>query len=72
MDRVENEKVLKLLQMKLHFMKDMIKRKMRYAGNVLRDSSGLLHLIWFVSSTDIRRLCGRIEASGWTEKNMDE
>ena len=28
----------------LHFTKDMIKRKMEYAGHVLRGSSGLSHL----------------------------
>ena len=44
MDNVTNEKVLKLMQTKLHFMEDMLKRKMRYAGHVLRGYSGLSHL----------------------------
>ena len=32
------------MQTELHFMEDMIKRKMKYAGHVLRGSSGLSHL----------------------------
>lgn len=44
MDKITNEKVLKRMQTKLHFVEDMMKRKMRYAGHVLRGSSGLSHL----------------------------
>ena len=33
-----------LLHTELHFTRDMIKRKMEYAGHVLRGSSGLSHL----------------------------
>ena len=40
----ENENVLRRLQTKYHFVKDMMKRKMKYAGHVLRGSSGLSHL----------------------------
>src|SRR6059036_2642082 len=43
-DRVKNEEILKRLQKRLHFVEDMMKRKLRYAGYVLRDSSGLCHL----------------------------
>src|SRR5437867_6243346 len=47
-DKVSNKKVMKRvqteLQIELHFTKDMIKRKMKYAGHVLRGSSGLSHL----------------------------
>src|SRR5437867_5828321 len=32
------------IQTKLHFMKDMIKRKLRYTGHIMRVSSGLSHL----------------------------
>ena len=39
MERVQIE-----LQTELHFTRDMIKRKMEYAGHVLRGSSGLSHL----------------------------
>ncbi len=41
-DRVTNEEVLDRMQIALHFMEDMIKKK--YAGHVLRGSSGLSHL----------------------------
>src|SRR2546425_9118485 len=47
-DKVSNKKVMKRvqteLQTELHFTKDMIKRKMEYAGQLLRGSSGLSHL----------------------------
>jgi len=47
-DKVSNKKVMKRvqteLQTELHFTRDMIKRKMEYAGHVLRGSSGLSHL----------------------------
>ena len=48
-DKVKNEEILKLLQKKLHFVEDMMKRKFRYAGHMLRGS--------FISSTGIRWLC---------------
>ena len=35
---------LRRLQTKYHFLEDMIKRKMKYAGHVLRGSRGLSHL----------------------------
>ena len=45
---MSTEKVIKRVQIELHtelhFTKDMIKRKMEYAGYVLRDSSDLSHL----------------------------
>ena len=45
---MSNKKVMKRvqteLQTELHFTKDMIKRKMEYAGHVFRGSSGLSHL----------------------------
>ena len=43
-NKVTNKKVLRRILTELHFMKDIIKRKMKYAGHVLRDSSGLSHL----------------------------
>ena len=39
MERVQTE-----LQTELHFTKDMINRKMKYIGHLLRDSSGVSHL----------------------------
>ena len=48
MVNVSTPKVMKRvqieLQTELHFTRDMIKRKMEYAGHVLRGSSGLSHL----------------------------
>src|SRR5207247_1034214 len=43
-DKVKNEQILKRLQKRLHFVEDIMKRKLRYAGHVLRSSSGLSHL----------------------------
>src|SRR3989442_2004627 len=47
-DKVSNKKIMKRaqteLQTELHFTKDMTKRKMEYAGYVLRGSSDLSHL----------------------------
>src|SRR5438876_4311311 len=51
-DKVKNEEILKQLQKRLHFVEDMMTRKLRYAGHVLR------RFEWFISSTDIRGLCG--------------
>src|SRR3989442_8494395 len=47
-DKVSNKKVMKRvqteLQTELHFITDIIKRKIEYAGHVLRGSSRLSHL----------------------------
>jgi exonuclease III len=43
-DKITNKEVLKRMHTVLHFRKDMVKRKMEYAGHVLRGSSGLSHL----------------------------
>src|SRR3989442_6068397 len=47
-DKVSNKKVMKRVQAELetelHFTKDMVKRKMEYAGHVLRESSNVSHL----------------------------
>ena len=43
-DGVSNEEVLNQIRTKLHFREDMIRRILRYAGHVLRGSSGLVHL----------------------------
>jgi exonuclease III len=43
-DKVTNKEVLHRMQTELHFVKDMVKRKMEYAGHVLRGSSGDAHL----------------------------
>src|SRR6267154_2465981 len=43
-DKVKNVEILRRLQTKYHFVEDMMKRKMKYAGHVLRGSSDLTHL----------------------------
>ena len=43
-DRVKNEEILNRMQAQLQFMEDMIKRKMKYAGHVMKGSSGLSQL----------------------------
>ena len=43
-DGVSNAEVLNRIHTKLHFREDMTRRKLAYAGHVLRDSSGLSHL----------------------------
>ena len=40
-DKVKNEEILKRLQKRLHFVEDMMKRKLRYVEHVLRGVSGL-------------------------------
>ena len=65
-DRVRNVEILRRLQTRYHFVEDMMKRKMKYAGHVLRGSSGLTHL------TDISGLCGGKKKSWCTEKSVDE
>src|SRR6267154_927520 len=43
-NRVRNKKILRQLQTKYRFVEDMMKRKMKYAGHLVRGSSGLSHL----------------------------
>ena len=43
-DRVTNREILNRMRTKLHFLKTMIRRKIEYAGHVLRGSGGLSHL----------------------------
>jgi len=44
-DKVKNDEVLDRIQTRMHFKKDMKKRKLEYAGHVLRGSSGRTHLV---------------------------
>src|SRR5688572_15142010 len=46
-DKITNKEVLSRMHTELHFLNDMMKRKMKYAGHVLRGSAG-------VSPTDSR------------------
>ena len=46
-DKITNEEVLRRVQAQLHFLRDMRKRKLEYAGHVLRGSSGESHLYYW-------------------------
>src|SRR3989442_14767709 len=54
MKRVQTE-----LQTELHFTRDLIKRKMEYAGHVLRGSGGLSHLHMLEGKVEGRDRVGR-------------
>src|SRR5688572_11064350 len=43
-ERIRNKEVLNRMQTELHFLKDMMKRKLKYAGHVFNGSAGLSHL----------------------------
>src|SRR3989442_5404254 len=58
-DRVKNEDILKRLQKRLLFVEDMMKRKLRYAGHVLRGSSRLSHLQILEGFVEEKRKGGR-------------
>src|SRR6267154_3556564 len=57
-DRIRNKEILRRLQTKYHFVEDMMKRKMLYAGHVLRGSSGLFHLQILESYVEGKRKVG--------------
>jgi hypothetical protein len=78
MDKVTNTEVLNRMQTKLHFMKNMRKRKMEYAGHVLRGSSGLTHLYILEGKVEGSRIRGRprrdwsSDIMEWTDLNKYE
>ena len=43
-DRITNMEVLSRMHTEMHFLKDMMRRKTKYAGHVLRVSAGVTHL----------------------------
>src|SRR6267154_149433 len=57
-DRIRNEEILRQLQTKYHFVEDMMNRKMKYSGHVLRGSSGLSHLQILEGYVDGKRKVG--------------
>jgi hypothetical protein len=59
-DRVTNVEVLNQMQTEFKFLSSMKKRKMDYAGHVLR-------LEWSSASIDLGGSCGREEKSGQTK-----
>ena len=44
MDKITNKEVLNRVNSKLHFRRNMEKRKLEYGGHVMRESSGKTHL----------------------------
>src|SRR3989442_12726604 len=61
-DHVSTPKVMERVQIKLqtelHFTRDMIERKMEYAGHLLRGSSGLSHLQILESRVEEKKKVG--------------
>ena len=47
-DRITNVEVLQRMHTSLHFMSNMKKRKLEYAGHVMRGSSGETHLYMYI------------------------
>src|SRR5438552_18350503 len=66
LDRVTNNEVIKRLHTELHFRKDMWRRKMEFAGHVLRGSSGNSHLCILEGKVCGKRLRGRPRLT-WTD-----
>ena len=62
-DHVSTPEVMERVQLELHtqlhFTRDMIIRKMEYAGHVLRGSSGLSHLQILVDRVEGKKKVGR-------------
>ena len=58
-DKVSNNEVLQRIQSKMHFRKQMQKRKMEYAGHVMRGSSGQIHLYILEGKVAGKRPVGR-------------
>src|SRR6267154_6792363 len=69
-DRIRNEEILRRLQTKYQFVEDMMKRKMRYAGHVLRGSSGLTQIQILEGYVEGKRK-GRAPRRVWMKDIMD-
>ena len=65
-DRVTNVEVLNRIQTKMHFLKDMKRRKLEYAGHVLRRSSGKTHLLLLEGKVEGKRPQARPRLT-WTD-----
>src|SRR5688572_14007564 len=64
-DRITNKEVLSRMHTELHFLNDMMKRKMKYAGHVLRRSGQ------GIAPTDSRGASRRYKETGETKRYMD-
>ena len=77
-DKVSNKEVLQKIQCQMHFLKQMQKRKMEYAGHVLRGSSGYTHLCILEGKVAGKRPVGRPRLTwmndiiSWSELNNYE
>ena len=58
-DRVTNKAVLNRMQTKLHFMEDMMRRKLKYAGHVMRGLGGMTHLQILEGKIEGKKKVGR-------------
>ena len=73
MERISNKEVLQRINCNLHFLKQMKKRKMDYAGHVMRGSSGCTHLYILEGKIAGKRPVGRPRATwmsdiiAWTQ-----
>jgi len=65
-DKITNKEVLKRVNTNLNFLKSMKKRKLEYAGHVLRGSSGTTHLVLLEGKVYGERTRGRPRLT-WTE-----
>ena len=65
-----NEEVLHRVQRKLHFMENMIKRKMNYAGHVMRGSSGETHVNILEGKIEGKRKVGAPRRT-WTKDILE-
>ena len=59
MDKITNEEVLSRVHEDTHFMRNMMKRKLEYAGHVMRGSSGETHLCILEGKEEGMRARGR-------------
>ena len=74
-DKISNTEVLEKAQTELHFLNDMKRRKLEYAGHVMRGSSGVTHLEVLEGKIEGKRGRGRPRLTWmddiieWTELN---
>ena len=69
-DRVTNVEVLNRAETDLHFLKDMKKRKLMYGGQVMRGSSGEMHLYILQGKIGGKKVRGRPRRT-WMEDILE-
>ena len=65
-DKITNMEVLNRMSTTMHFWRDMKKRKLEFAGHVLRGSSGKTHLYILEGKVEGKRPRGRPRLT-WTD-----